>query len=64
VRYKTAKTSYNESAMNKRNTYTPEFKIRVAYILKEAQTISRVAQKYQVHLNMLTIGSRNFLNIH
>ena len=48
--------------MNKRNTYTPEFKTRVVLeILKEEMTLSQIAQKYEVHQNMLTKWMQEFL---
>ncbi|HMM58877.1 MAG TPA: transposase [Candidatus Rifleibacterium sp.] len=48
--------------MNKRNTYTPEFKTRVVLeILKEEMTLSQIAQKYEVHQNMLTKWKQEFL---
>ena len=48
--------------MKKRNNYTPELKTRIVLeILEEEMTLAELAQKYQVHPNMLTRWKQEFL---
>lgn len=47
----------------KRRTFSPEFKARVAIeAIKEAKTLSELAQQYQVHPNMISLWKREFLS--
>lgn len=47
--------------MNKRNHYTPEFKAKVIMeVLKEAETISQIAQKYGIHANMISKWKKEY----
>ncbi len=48
--------------MNKRNAHSPEYKIKaVLELLKEELTLAQVAQKYEVHPNMLSRWKAEFL---
>ena len=48
--------------MNKRNTHTPEYKTKaVLELLREELTLTQVAQKYEVHANMLSRWKQEFL---
>jgi putative transposase len=49
--------------MNKRNTHSPEFKLKaVLDLLKEEETLSQVAQRYEIHTNLLTRWKQEFLD--
>ena len=48
--------------MNKRNTHSPELKLRaVLEVLKEEETLSQIAQRYEIHPNLLTRWKQEFL---
>lgn len=48
--------------MNKRNTHSPEFKLKaVLEVLKEEETLSQIAQRYEIHPNLLTRWKQEFL---
>ena len=48
--------------MNKRNTHSPEYKVKaVLELLKEEQTLSQIAQKYEIHSNLLARWKQEFL---
>jgi transposase-like protein len=48
--------------MNKRNTHSPEFKLKaVLELLKEEETLVQIAQKYEIHTGLLTRWKQEFL---
>jgi len=48
--------------MNKRNSHTPEYKMKsVLELLKGEETLSQIAQKFEIHSNMLSRWHKEFL---
>ncbi len=48
--------------MNKRNSHTPEYKMKaVLELLKGEETLSQIAQRYEIHANMLSRWHKEFL---
>jgi transposase len=48
--------------MQKGKTFTPEFKAKVALeALKEQHTLHELAQKYELHLNQISLWKQEFI---
>lgn len=48
--------------MNKRNTHSPEFKLKaVLDLLKEEETLAQVAQRYEIHVGLLSRWKQEFI---
>ncbi len=48
--------------MNKRNTHSPEYKMKaVIELLRGEETLNQIAQRFEIHPNMLTRWHKEFL---